>query len=197
MRCACTRLDGTPVFSRLGCRDTPDGGLGWSVASLGDLNGDGLGELVFGSPFESWFPQINQGAVRVIGGTCCPSAWLNYGDGWPGTFGVPELLLRDDPDLCTEVNVVVGNSSRADSVGLILIGAIEADTPTALDGTIWLRPLVTTVVPLRARGDRLTLSVPCDPAARGAVALAQCLQLDAGASKGVAFSRGLKAVLGD
>jgi hypothetical protein len=189
--------DGSLFLSRYGCWDTPNAGMGWSVSGLVDVNGDGLNDMLMGSPFESWFPQINQGALRVIGGTCCPSFWLNYGEGWPGTLGTPAITLGFDPDICTQVPVLITNSSGSDTLGLILIGGFEDKLPTVWDGSILLRPMVAASLWMRARGERIQFTVPCDQTLRGATVFAQCMEIDTGASKGVSFSRGLKAVLGD
>jgi hypothetical protein len=37
-----------------------DGGFGWSVSRIGDVNGDSLGDLIVGAPYYPFFPPIEE-----------------------------------------------------------------------------------------------------------------------------------------
>jgi hypothetical protein len=121
----------------------------------------------------------------------------NYGTGWTGTFGVPSLAVSPPPHFLAPLDVALGNSSGADTIALLAVGAAKASIPTTKDGTLLVLPLLWVAVAVPAAGATLSYGVIEDPLLGGAEAYLQQLQLDPGASKGVSFSEGLELVVGD
>ena len=118
--------------------------------------------------------------------------WFNYGAGWPGTAGVPELSLIGRPLLGTAPWVSVGNSGAA-TASLLLIG-LQPDSVPILDGTLLVVPTSSqSVVPGWAAA---SLSIPNWQSLLGLSIYLQAVELDAGASSGLAFSRGLELRIG-
>lgn len=120
----------------------------------------------------------------------------NYGSGWPGTRGLPGLSPDADPTLFENWNLVIGNSLGSPTSGSLLVGLEEASVETALGGTLLVVPQF--ILPLSIPQGSLSLGVtlPCEAYLSGQTIYLQALQLDSGASQGVAFSKGLRLVLG-
>jgi len=79
------------------------------VAGGGDLNGDGIPDLVVGDAgFDLDASTPNAGVVNVYS-LCVPAGWNNYGSGFPGTLGIPSIGLSADPELGATVQLLVGN----------------------------------------------------------------------------------------
>src|SRR5262245_36394981 len=65
---------------------TPGSGFGATVDTLGDLDGDGFGEFLVGSPFEDNV-NLEVGAVRVYSGKDGSLRYTLRGSGAQGHFG--------------------------------------------------------------------------------------------------------------
>jgi len=117
-----------------------------------------------------------------------------YGQGHPGTNGVPALTADADPVLGSTIGVSIENSSGAATVGVLLAGTQQASISTGFGGTLLLVPQLTVVFNLPAGGVVLPFTVPT--VGTGLALHLQLLQQDPGASNGVSFTPGLRLRLG-
>lgn len=122
--------------------------------------------------------------------------WSNYGNGHPGSLGVPTLVASALPLPGTTIRIDVGNSSALATQGSLLVGLESASLQTPFDGTLLLVPTTSFAIHIAASGGQVQFNVPDDPALCGAQVFLQSLQLDAGASRQLSFSRGLQLDLG-
>lgn len=60
--------------------------FGASVAGIGDLTGDGLGDLLVGAPVANYAGTVN-GAAYLVDGRTGAIVWQNHGDGASSNFG--------------------------------------------------------------------------------------------------------------
>ena len=118
--------------------------------------------------------------------------WFNYGAGWPGTTGVPELSLLGRPLLGTTPWLSVGNSGAA-TASFLLIG-FQPNRVPILDGTLLVVP--TSSQSVAPGWLAASLSIPSWPSLLGLSIYMQAIELDAGASSGLSFSRGLELRIG-
>jgi hypothetical protein len=128
-------------------------------------------------------------------GTAIPSV-RSYGAGWPGTLGAPSLSALQGPVLGGSTLVSIGNSSGTTTQGLLLAGFAAAAVPTALGGTVLVNGATFGTYSIPAVGLPVNLAVPDNPALMGLRVFMQALELDSGASQGVAFSQGLELTIG-
>ncbi|MBL8843552.1 MAG: PD40 domain-containing protein [Planctomycetes bacterium] len=129
--------------------------------------------------------------------TNCPIAsWSKYGSGWPGTNGVPTIKLNGDPDLGSDIDLVIGNSLGAPTLGVVLWGITQISVPTSLGGTLLVDPLGSFSLTVNKNGSTITESVPYDCTLAGFTLDVQVLEVDPGASKGVSFTKGLELIVG-
>ncbi len=187
-------LDGSVLFSVSG--DRYEDRFATSVSGAGDMNGDGLAEFVVGAPWY-WGGSSNAGYVRTFTGRQCDASWNNYGQGWPGTFSVPELTLSGDPVLGTTVNLFVGNSRAKSTIANLMIGLSEAYLPTNLDGVLLVVPIQLFPLAVPAVGLNIPVSIPNDGSFCGTSFYLQAIEYDPGASLDYSFTPGLKMILGD
>jgi Kelch motif protein len=145
------------------------------IVSVGDAGGIAWDDFVFGIP---------------------SGRWENYGAGYPGTLGVPELVAEQDPQLGAAVTLDVGNSPGVATAALLLIGAQPATIPTSKGGELLVTPQLNVPMVVAATGSKLTGGIPNDPSLAGATLYAQALEVDAGAASGLSFSRGLALQIG-
>lgn len=125
------------------------------------------------------------------------AAWSNYGAGWPGTLGVPQLVCTTEPVLSTDLVVHVDHSAGTPyGIGFLLLGTTPAQIPTRLGGELLVVPLASLPIVLFKGGTDLVETLPYDAALAGLVLYAQVLELDDGASNGVSFTPGLELHLG-
>jgi hypothetical protein len=120
----------------------------------------------------------------------------NYGDGWPGTFGVPSLGVTDPPVFGATTSVTVGNSLQFWTVGFALAGYDRESIDSGKGGTILVQPLLFLPFVVPPDGATLSFAVPFDESLFGMHADLQVLELDPGASHGISFSQGLDLALG-
>jgi Tol biopolymer transport system component len=124
------------------------------------------------------------------------ASWNNYGAGFPGTLGIPTLTASANPVFGTTIDVAIGNSLGAPTVGLVLVGTAQASIPTKQGGTILVAASLLFPLPIAAGGDTLATSIPNDPALCGVSAFLQTVEFDAGAASGFSFTPGLELALG-
>lgn len=135
--------------------------------------------------------------VRGFGPACSqPGSWSNYGQGWPGTLGIPAYTCSANPAIGTSFDVVIGNSSGEAALAYLLLGFQSATIPTNLDGSFELVPLSVFPLVLPQAGLTVIAVLPPDPALCSLPVFTQVIQVDPGASKGVSFTQGLNLILG-
>lgn len=172
--------------------------FGADVMVLGDLDGDGRREWLVGAPEGKAYGVPNApGAIHLFTSRDCHASAPEYGAGWPGTLGVPELTASSAPLLGEPIDLVLGNSYGPSTLGLVLLGFGKAQLPSSWDGDFLVAPPWIAFSFLLPSGG-LTLQETIDPDATlcGLELDAQLLVADPGASDGVAFSRGLELLLG-
>ncbi|MEW6744661.1 MAG: FG-GAP repeat protein [Planctomycetota bacterium] len=125
------------------------------------------------------------------------AAWLNYGEGWPGTNGVPGISLEDDPCLGAGITLHIDNCLGAETVGSLIVGLSPASIDTLLQGTLLVVPRALLMLAIPAGGLSLPAELPCDRFLLGLSVYLQALISDPGASFGVAFSPGLEMQMGN
>jgi len=162
------------------------------------LSGDGRFAL-FTVPADDLWPgdadANDDGFLREL--SAIDAAWTNYGSGFPGRFGEPTLALDDLPRRTLDVTLSIGNSCGAYSIAAILFGAASQSLPTNLGGMLLVVPLESTVVPLSPFGNDFMFTVPETGNLPGVHVFLQALELDSWAAKGVSFTAGLDATIGD
>jgi hypothetical protein len=124
------------------------------------------------------------------------AARVNYGAGWPGTGGIPTLATGSDPVLCAPITLDLGNSLGANTLAALFLGLMPTDQPTGYDGHLLVIPSNIVLFTLPGAGLSIPSTVPCNPVLCGQSIYLQGLELDPGASQGVAFTRGLRLVFG-
>jgi Tol biopolymer transport system component len=124
------------------------------------------------------------------------AAWSNYGAGWPGTLGVPSLTLDRDPVMGTTVDLEIGNSAGFPAITFLYCGMDAISVPTRLGGTLLVDPASLIVLFVYPPGSSIACDLPLDLPLVGVSVFAQALQFDPGASRGISFSAGLEALLG-
>ena len=129
----------------------------------------------------------------------CPNAtaaWTNYGAGWPGTNGVPQMTLTNAPALGDDVKLQLENSAGKTTTALVIFGAAPLNAQSALGGSLLVVPKIEALITLPAAGATLGATIPCDVTICGATIYMQTLEVDDGASHGVSFTRGLSLTFG-
>lgn len=131
-------------------------------------------------------------------GTCeCTAQYWNYGQGWPGTNGVPTLTATGVPKLGTGIDLPVSNSLGQDTDAFLLLGFSRVQLDLGFGGTFLVgAPL--SIIPFRmpGAGVRIPFGVPNNTALCNVCAHLQVIEVDAGASHGLSFTSGLTLVLG-
>jgi Tol biopolymer transport system component len=124
------------------------------------------------------------------------ASWSNYGQGFPGTNGVPSLTSLSDPVFGTGVAVDLGNSTRGFTVAALFVGFERAMLPSSFGGDLLVVPALTTLVVVLPQGTRIPGAIPDDERLGGLTVDLQAIELDPGAAHGVSFTAGLELVLG-
>jgi hypothetical protein len=181
--------DGAPRFE-LG-RDSV--GFGNSIAG-GDFNGDGIGDWVVGNPWSVNSTPGGQGDAFLFAG--CPPQAASYGAGWPGANGVPTLDCTELPTVDDSCEIRIGNSKSGPTVGLLFVGLSDANVVTSAGGTLLVAPLFS--VPFTVNGANTTIAgdIPEDESLAFVDVYTQAIEADAGASRGLSFTPGLKLTIG-
>ena len=142
-------------------------------------------------------------AVAWAAGNSSCAGSANYGKGLAGTGGVVPTLTSDAPPVFSSAVTLMGsNSSGVPTGGLVIIGTPfdirQGNQIAFLGGELWVNPLVFVFMPFSAGGFSFPLTVPsARPAGPGNHFYLQTLQLDAGATNGVAFSPGMRLSYGN
>jgi hypothetical protein len=187
--------DGSELFRVWG--EANQNRLGEAMRPAGDVNGDGLPDLIAGAPsLDGAYPG---GFVRVLSGVCAGS-FATYGAGHPGTGGVtPGFRGNGCPGQGYTPQLIVEDGVGA---GLALLPLALA--PAAIPfkgGTLLIDPVGPFILTLPLGGAPgaagagsgiLPTPLPIDPLLDGLNVFAQAVIADAGASKGFAMSAGLQ-----
>jgi hypothetical protein len=173
--------------------DFRDYDYGWSVAG-GDFDGDGIADWAIADP--AFWDRVtgDRGAFYVFAG--CPALSSHYGAGWPGTNGVPTIDATRPAALGATAEVTIGNSSNVATFALLLLGSSAANVPTSLGGTLLVTPFLTIPLALPAGSLAVQGDIPNDQSLAFLELFLQALEIDAGASRGVSFTEGLKLTIG-
>lgn len=156
----------------------------------GDFDNDGRTDvLIGGSNFKSG-DGIAETWITAV------ANWNNYGAGWAGTNGVPALTAKSDPVVGKTLKLDLDNSAGVSTAGLLMLGVAKASIPTGKGGTLLVAPFQSIPLAIPAGGLTLSGPIPSDPALYGFDLYLQALEADAGASKGISFTRGLDLFFG-
>jgi cold shock CspA family protein len=138
------------------------------------------------------------GASDIFVHTRCmvDATWTNYGQGFPGTNGIPAFTSEGDPVLGGSVTLDLGNSYGKISVGLTVLGFQQASIHSSLGGDLLVQPFSTFLVGLAPSGSTITGTLPDNDLFCGDEVDLQALEIDPGAAKGVSFTQGLELILG-
>lgn len=126
------------------------GGLGTSVDGLGDLDQDGLDDIVVGAR-SGWDPvhNENRGLLHVI--ASCGSVEA-YGTGCPGSGGfVPQLAVSGCPRQGGTVTVSLTSAPGGVRTGLLLVGGNDVGLELGGGCTLLTFPF-TTIIPMLISG---------------------------------------------
>jgi Tol biopolymer transport system component len=122
--------------------------------------------------------------------------WSNYGNGFAGSFGVPNFVASADPVFDTTIALQVDNSALANTVGIVFVGFGRASLATKLGGTLLVDFTATAPIALTFFPPPIPVYIPPDPALVGVTADLQVVELDPGAVFGWSFTPGLELQLG-
>jgi hypothetical protein len=122
--------------------------------------------------------------------------WFRYGTGWPGTVGVPDLRVAfGAPKIGTTMLLWLGNSLGTTTPAVLLIGFQPASV-RFFDGTLLVVPTVAPGQQVAFPGQYVPLAIPRNPSLLRASAYLQAVEIDAGASLGMSFTRGMELRIG-
>jgi hypothetical protein len=161
---------------------SPDGSLLGFISEASDLT------------FDDTLPDSVDAFVRTQ--PVDSATWSNYGDGWPGSNGVPWIVATTPPAFGRTTTLAAGSSLTHWSVGILMAGAQSADLPTGWGGKLELLPTFVVAMAIPPEGVTFTVTCPADERLTGLSWYAQVLEQDAGASDGVSFTPGLQLTLG-
>src|SRR5262249_52732564 len=138
-----------------------------AVDGGGDFNRDGKADFVIGDPARNTGSGADTGRGYAYIGVAAWANHGNYGAGWPGTLGVPDLTASRDPVLCSTITLDVENSRNATTPGVLLMGLSLASVPTAMGGTLLVVPYTVVPIVIPKLGLSMPLAVECDSALAG------------------------------
>ncbi len=170
--------------------------LGDAIAA-GPLDLQGLDELVVGVPQDDQAGS-NAGSVLVYAGEDCveSASWEVYGEGLAGTLGVPGLSGFGEPALGRTFQLVLTSSSSEPALTFLALGFAPLDEPLK-GGTLLVDPFLFARITLDSPGMFVPINIPYGLGVCGVEVYFQALIKDAGAERGIAFTPGLKMVIGD
>ena len=156
----------------------------------GDWNNDGRPDVLIGGN------NFNSGDGIAETWITAVASWNNYGNGWAGTNGVPGIAPRANPIVGKTLKIDLDNSAGVSTAGVLVLGLSKASIQTGKGGTLLVTPLLFISLSLPATGLTLSGQVPNDPSLYGVDLYMQAIEADAGASKGLSFTRGLDLTFG-
>ena len=162
--------------------------------AAGDVDGDGLPDVVVGDPYRDVGGNQGTGGADVF--VTRFASWTNYGPGWPGTLGIPSLVGVGAPGIGESFSIALSDSCTTPTTALLFLGFAQISIPTNKGGTLLVVPAFTIPLAVPTSGVTLTGAIPDDSALIGLQLDAQAIETDAGASKGVSFTPGLEIDLG-
>lgn len=128
----------------------------------------------------------------------CTARWFNYGQGFPGTTGIPNFVASNAPQLGQPITLTADNSSGGATIpGFLPIGLQQIQVPGNWGGDLLVSPLVFMPVAIPPAGLVLSGIVPNDPNLCDLEVYFQVLELDAGAAQGVSNTPGLALHFGN
>ncbi|MEW6742743.1 MAG: FG-GAP repeat protein [Planctomycetota bacterium] len=162
----------------------------------GDFFGMGLcvsnNRALVGAPGE----RSTTGAAYLFRVDGVGASWKNYGEGWPGTRGIPGIALDTDLVLGRSTQLDVDNSLGSQTAAVLLLGSSPALWDTPLGGSLLVAPSLALAISLPASGLSVVADIPCDEGLEGLSLFMQVLEADPGASAGVSFTPGLWLLMG-
>ena len=174
--------------------------LGESLRPAGDVDADGLPDLIAGAP--SLDPAYPAGFVRVLSGVCAGS-FTSYGAGHAGSGGfVPVLRGNGCPGLALTPQFVI-EDGLGGAFALLPLALAPAAFPFK-GGTLLIDPIAPVILTLTLGGTPggagegsaiLPVYLPDDPLLDGLSVFLQAVVPDAGASHGLAMSAGLEMAI--
>jgi hypothetical protein len=139
----------------------------------------------------------DRGQLVVFATTDSPASQQNYGAGWPGTLGIPNLMVSNPPAFQSLITITIDNSSPSPAPAILFLGFVRANIQTHAGGTILISPpWILQPVSLPAGQLLINSPVPTDVRYCGLTFDLQCLELDFGASRHISFTPGLEMTLG-
>jgi Tol biopolymer transport system component len=188
------RLTGATTFASVDSAGAHANGASTETA----ISGDGR-VVAFHSFATNLVTGDTNGSVDVFVHERCSidGGWANYGNGFPGTLGVPTLAPQSNPVLGASLTIDLDNSSGAATVALLFIGFQQTSIPSSWGGELVVVPLITIVVGIAPGATPFSGDLPDDDTLCGVTVDLQAIESDPGAAKGVSFTPGLELVLGN
>jgi len=163
-------------------------------AFIGSISGNGR-VVAFCSCATNLVASDGNGRFDVFVHYDCGAQSSNYGTGLAGTNGVP-ALTSTSPILGTTVDVSIGNSLGAPTIGLLFVGTTQAQIHTRFGGDLLVLPTLAVPMNFSFGFNVLSGTLPLDDVLCGVTLDLQVVEADPGALLGVSFSQGLELVLG-
>lgn len=175
-----------------------DAGQNGNTASYPSYMSDSGRRCVFGSSAGNLVSNDTNSVADVfVRDRAVAAAWITYGAGFPGTGGVvPGIALLSPPAIGTTTLLGVANNTGAQALMLLVFGLQPVSVPTPVIGTLLVDPLLTIFAAPLPPALIEPIVIPDVLELAGAHAYLQALILDAGATAGVAFTRGIDARIG-
>jgi hypothetical protein len=156
----------------------------------GDFDGDGRTDVVVGGSGFNGGDGIAETWLTAV------ASWRNYGSGWSGTNGVPSFTPRTTPVVGKNLKIDLADSASVTTPAVLFLGFSAESLLTGKGGTLLVDPFLTLPLSVPPGGLVLSGTIPDDPALYGFHLYLQALEADAGASKGISFTRGLDLYFG-